>query len=147
MDERRRPVRARAQIRTRAKQLRREETTAETWLWNGLRGWDFAKFRRQHPVDRFILDFYCPAVKLAVEVDGSVHDDQKERDEARTAVLRARGIEVIRFTNDEVMADTRAVLHRIKLAVRARTRSDSPLPCSPMGEGGRRSRPGEGRPG
>jgi very-short-patch-repair endonuclease len=120
MDERG-PVRARAQIRTRARELRRSETAAETWLWNALRGWGFAKFRRQHPLDRFILDFYCPSAKLCVEVDGSVHDGQGERDEARSEVLRARGIEVIRFTNDEVMGDTRAVLRRIKDTVRTRT--------------------------
>ena len=58
------------ELRGRARELRREGTAAEERLWNGLRGWRFAKFRRQHPLGRFILDFYCPAARLCIEVDG-----------------------------------------------------------------------------
>jgi very-short-patch-repair endonuclease len=106
------------ELGARAKELRHAPTRAEDLLWNGLRGWNFATFRRQHPVDRFILDFYCPAARLCVEVDGGVHDEQKERDEARTEHLAARGIRVIRFRNEEVITDCRAVLRQIKSELR-----------------------------
>jgi very-short-patch-repair endonuclease len=124
-------LRGSVEVRLQARALRRQMTAAEAELWNGLRGWGFAKFRRQHPVDRFILDFYCPAARLCVELDGSVHDAQADRDEARTAVLEARGIHVLRFRNHEVETDCRSVLHRIKAAVRARSsiaESDPPGP-------------------
>jgi very-short-patch-repair endonuclease len=117
----RRAVRSRSVIRERSRELRREQTEAERELWNGIRGWGIAKFRRQHPLDRFILDFYCPSARLCIEVDGSVHDGKEDRDAARSEVLEARGIAVIRFTNDEVLHDTRGVLHRIKREVRARS--------------------------
>ena len=121
MDGGRRRVRgASAEIGTRARELRYAPTRAEDRLWNALRGWNLAKFRRQHPFERFILDFYCPAAKLCVEVDGDIHDEQVERDAARTELLNAHGIRVIRFRNDEVLGDTRSVLRRIETALKAR---------------------------
>jgi very-short-patch-repair endonuclease len=114
------------EIRARARELRRAATAAEERLWNGLRGWGIARFRRQHPLDGLVLDFYCHAVKLCVEVDGEVHDHQAQRDAARTTILETRGIKVIRFRNEEVMADTRAVLFRIKDEVRAREKLLAP---------------------
>jgi very-short-patch-repair endonuclease len=75
------------------------------------------RFRRQHAIDRFVLDFYCPAHKLAVEVDGAVHDtaDQAERDAGRTQALEQLGIRVIRIRNEEVR-DIWTVLARIAAA-------------------------------
>jgi very-short-patch-repair endonuclease len=70
-------------------------------------------FRRQHAVDRFVLDFYCPALKLCIEVDGEIHVDQVERDEARSEVLATRGIRVVRFTNEQALKDLPAVLRQI----------------------------------
>jgi very-short-patch-repair endonuclease len=83
-----------------ARDMRRAPTAAEEKLWGALRGNQVAglKFRRQHPVGRFVLDFYCPACKLVVEVDGDVHDEQQERDAARTRVLEAYGYCVLRFS-------------------------------------------------
>jgi very-short-patch-repair endonuclease len=102
-----------------AVRLRRRATDAEERLWKGLRGWRIAKFRRQHPIDRFVLDFYCPSARLCVELDGNVHDGpvQAERDHARSAALAVLGIHVIRFSNAEVLTDTRSVLRRIQAAV------------------------------
>jgi very-short-patch-repair endonuclease len=108
------------ELEARARVLRHSPTRAEDFLWNGLRGWKLAKFRRQHPVDRFILDFYCASAKLCIEVDGGIHDEQQERDAARTEYLSARGIRVIRFTNDEVLGDMRSVLRRIEAALKHR---------------------------
>lgn len=67
-------------------------------------------------VDRFILDFYCASRKLCVELDGSVHDGQEERDEARSELLRIRGITVIRFRDEEVLNELPAVLQAIRTA-------------------------------
>ena len=100
-----------------ARALRREMTEAERALWNGLRGWKLAggvRFRRQHPLDRFILDFYCAPHRLCVEVDGGIHDMQRERDAARDAALAAMSIRTIRVRNEEVLADLPTVLRRIE---------------------------------
>ncbi len=80
------------ELDARARELRHAPTRAEDLLWNTLCGWGLAKFRRQHPVHRFILDFYCASAKLCIEVDGGIHDEQQERDAARTEYLNARGI-------------------------------------------------------
>jgi very-short-patch-repair endonuclease len=87
--------------------LRSEPTRAESEMWHGLRSSRAGgyKFRRQHSLGPFIVDFYCPEFHLAVEVDGATHDDpeQKEYDERRTQYLKAEGIDVIRFTDGEVL--------------------------------------------
>ena len=102
-----------------ARRLRSEMTDAERQLWDALRGEGIRgmRFRRQHAIDRFVLDFYCPAHKLAVEVDGAVQDDpdQAERDAARTQALEQLGIRVIRVRNEEVR-DIWSVLARIAAA-------------------------------
>lgn len=103
-----------------ARELRREMTPAEKKLWNALRKQRLAdlRFRRQHPVGRFVLDFYCPATKLGIEVDGGVHDEQIERDRVRTMALESAGYTVLRFRNDEVLNDLPSVLRRIEGAAR-----------------------------
>ena len=101
-----------------ARELRRNETPAERALWRVLRdrGVNGLRFRRQHPLGGFVLDFYCAEVSLCVEVDGGVHDAQQERDAHRTASLALRGIRVIRFRNEEVLTDLPFVLRRIAKA-------------------------------
>jgi very-short-patch-repair endonuclease len=102
-----------------ARRFRHDQTSAEEVLWQVLRDrqLDGIKFRRQVPISRFILDFYCPAARFVIELDGPVHDQQRERDAARSAVLEARGYRVIRFRNDEVFDDLAGVLARIVAAV------------------------------
>ena len=102
-----------------ARRLRQDQTEAEEVLWQMLRDRQLRgiKFRRQTPMGRFILDFYCPAAKLVIELDGAVHDQQQERDTARTAELEARGFRVIRFRNEEVFEALPSVLDRIVAAV------------------------------
>jgi very-short-patch-repair endonuclease len=82
----------------------------EVLLWRRIRGADI-RFRRQHPLGRYVLDFYCPAAKLAIEVDGLAHDmgERPTRDEIRTEWLGAEGIEVLRIPAKEVLADPDAV--------------------------------------
>jgi len=104
------------EIQQRAKELRKRMTFAEQVVWQMLRkhrqhGF---YFRRQHPVGRFILDFCCAQAKLCVEIDGPIHDDQRERDAERTAWLEAAGYRVIRFRNEEVLEATHLVAQRIQ---------------------------------
>ena len=99
----------------RAKELRREMTPAEKILWKELRAHKLGvHFRRQQVIQGFIVDFYCHKSALVVEVDGDVHDLQKEEDERREKVLSALGLRVVRFGNDEVMRSPLAVVGKIK---------------------------------
>jgi very-short-patch-repair endonuclease len=104
-------------VRQAAREMRKNPTPAEKALWRVLRdrAVNGLRFRRQHTMDGLVLDFYCPEVRLCVELDGGVHDsgDQRERDAARTAHLQARDIRVLRFRNEEVLSDMRSVLTRI----------------------------------
>ena len=100
---------------TRVRRLRRESTVPERLLWSRLRarGLGQVKFRRQHPVGPYVVDFYCAAASLVVEIDGVSHEEQEAYDEKRTAYLVSRGLRVVRFTNDEVLADADAVARTI----------------------------------
>ena len=95
-----------------ARRLRQQLTPAEDKLWSALRGRQLVglKFRCQHPVGRFIVDFYCPSCKLVIEVDGDIHTQRKAYDEARTEQLQSFGYRVLRFTNEEVLNDLQTVL-------------------------------------
>ncbi|XGV97031.1 MAG: endonuclease domain-containing protein [Leptolyngbya sp. BL-A-14] len=110
-----------------ARQLRKRLTPAEVQLWNALNRRQLAglKFRCQHPVGRFIVDFYCPSCKLVIEVDGEIHIQQEASDEARTEKLRSFGYQVLRFTNEEVLSDLQTVLTRILQATTAQFCSES----------------------
>ncbi len=101
----------------RARYMRQNPTPAEKILWKRLRGKQVGgfHFRRQHPIGRFIVDFYCSAARLVIEIDGSIHDttEQKEYDAAREAHLEEIGLRVLRFSNAEVMNATDAVVEAI----------------------------------
>ena len=100
-----------------ARQLRKDQTDAERLMWSLLRDRRLAgfKFRRQHPVEPYILDFYCHEARLAVELDGGQHNepDERARDARRTAFLEDQGIRVLRFWNNEVFTNTEGVLQAI----------------------------------
>lgn len=100
-----------------ARELQTKQTNAETLPWLFLRNRDYCgfKFRRQHPVGGYILDFYCHEAKLAIELDGSGHADgeRKRYDAERTKVLEGAGIKVLRFWNDEVLKELESVLEEI----------------------------------
>ncbi len=101
-----------------ARALRQTETLAEDVLWEALRGrrLNGLRFRRQHAVGRFVLDFFCSRHKLAIEVDGGVHDGRAEQDAWRTDYLATYGYRVLRVTNDEVLTDLAGTLDRILTA-------------------------------
>ena len=119
MTKPRRRWRTTAAIHERAKRLRRQQTPAEIRLWRHLRGKQIhgLKCRRQHPIGRFIVDFYCAAHKLVIELDGDSHADQEAYDRARTEWLEERGYRVIRFTNRQVCNELPAVLEAIVKAL------------------------------
>ena len=108
-------LRTTATIQECAKQLRQEQTPAEQKLWSRLRRKQLhrLKFRRQHPIGRFVVDFCCASQALVVEVDGDSHSAQVETDQERTAWLEDRGYRVIRFTNRQVERQIDAVLDEI----------------------------------
>ena len=94
--------------------LRARLTPAEARVWAQLQGGQIAgrKFRRQHSIGPYIVDFYCPGERLVIELDGAAHDDAEawRRDAARTDYLMAQGVRVIRFENCEVMENLEGVL-------------------------------------
>ncbi|TWU55200.1 endonuclease domain-containing protein [Rubripirellula reticaptiva] len=96
----------------RAKSLRATQTEAEGLLWSVLRGKQLCemKFRRQHPIEPFFVDFACVAERLVVELDGEYHDSVQQKDLRRQEYLVGRGWTVIRFTNEEVLRDVDSVL-------------------------------------
>jgi very-short-patch-repair endonuclease len=95
-------------------ELRKNQTPQEVILWAHLRGAQLGfKFKRQHSVGPYILDFYCPDKKLAVELDGSQHIENKEYDQERTNYLLVLEIQTIRFWNNEVNTNINGVIQEI----------------------------------
>ncbi|MCS7301595.1 MAG: rRNA maturation RNAse YbeY, partial [Fimbriimonadales bacterium] len=118
-----------------ARQKRREPTPAEKRLWKYLRNRQLLgfKFRRQHTIERFIVDFYCPEAKLVIEVDGEIHDYTPEEDRIRQAFLEFNGFRVLRFRNEEVFYQIQDVLKRIRQALESNL--TPPPPHAACGEG------------
>ena len=95
------------------RELRNHPTAAEASLWYRLRGSRLGvKFRRQHGIGPYVVDFYCPTARLAIELDGDSHCSQEvaKRDSMRQAWMEAQGVRVLRFLNDDVFNDIEAVL-------------------------------------
>jgi uncharacterized radical SAM protein YgiQ len=119
-----------------ARELRTHQTDAEHLIWEILRAKRFLgfKFRRQHPVGRYILDFYCAEKNLAIEIDGGQHAEQLGYDEVRSKYLEEQGIRVLRFWNNEVLKETDGVVEAIFQALDVRIPSP-PAPPPLAGEG------------
>lgn len=102
-------------LRAYAREMRSHMTDAEALLWKLLHNRRIAnaKFRRQHPVGRYILDFYCDEKKLAVELDGSQHMNAVDYDQKREAWLKSQGVRILRFWNNQVLAETESVMEAI----------------------------------
>ena len=94
-----------------AKQLRRESTYPERKLWGVLRGRQLGglKFRRQHPVGPYLVDYYCHEHQLVIELDGDSHSERADYDRQRQAFLEESGYRVLRIANDDVLHDDEAV--------------------------------------
>ena len=113
-----------------ARELWARETDAEDLLWKSLRGRRLGglKFRRQHPIGPFVVDFFCVERRLAIELDGEVHDEQQEHDAEREALLVSAGFRVIRFTNEAVQKQLSTVLASIQAAAREEPTPRPPAP-------------------
>jgi very-short-patch-repair endonuclease len=116
-----------------AKELRKEPTSAEQLMWDNLRdrNIDNLKFRRQHPIDKYIADFYCHEKLIVVEIDGSIHSlkENKDYDKVRDEYFKGLGITVIRFTNDKVLIDMSGTLKKIRdtakaITIQSRTKNE-----------------------
>ena len=96
----------------RARRLRKDAPFPEPLLWTRLRNRQVGSlyFRRQHPVGQYIVDFYCAATKLVIELDGESHDDRRQYDAERTTFLESQGLRVIRFADDHVLNDLDGVV-------------------------------------
>ncbi|MFH1746903.1 MAG: DUF559 domain-containing protein [Planctomycetota bacterium] len=103
------------QTTTRARQMRQEAPFHERLLWSRLRNGQLGdlRFRRQHPVGPYIVDFYCARAKLAIELDGVSHEGRELYDEKRTEYLESQGLRVVRYADDEVLRDLDGVVYRI----------------------------------
>ena len=108
-------------LKQRRRELRRNQTETERTLWAHLRNKQFygIKFFRQYSIGPYILDFYCPTMKVAVELDGGQHNqcENKEYDTARSEYLKAQGIDVMRFWNNEILLDVESVLSELTMKV------------------------------
>ena len=100
-----------------AKELRNNETEAEKIIWEKLKNNKIKnlKFRRQHPISIYIADFYCHQLKLVIEIDGEYHWSKEQiiKDKERTDILNFNGLEIIRFTNNEVLNNINWVMEKI----------------------------------
>jgi imidazole glycerol-phosphate synthase subunit HisF len=108
----------------RAAILRKQQTFAEEILWNHLRTKPYGfKFRRQHPFACYILDFYCHQLKLAIEVDGSIHqlEEVKQNDQERQKQLENEGLSFLRFSNNELRLRPEDVILRIEIYLKEKT--------------------------
>ncbi|MHB0967469.1 MAG: endonuclease domain-containing protein [Bellilinea sp.] len=113
------PIQTKNQTRANARQLRRDQTLAETKLWLALRSHQLENihFRRQHPIGNYIVDFCAPQAKLIIELDGSQHLEQQEYDAERTEFLESKGYRVLRFWNRDVLNNLDGVMIMILDAV------------------------------
>jgi very-short-patch-repair endonuclease len=108
-----------------ARILRKNMTHCETLLWERLKKKQIygLHFRRQHPIERYIADFYCHEVKLVIEIDGEIHNQQEDYDDGRSAEMEKYDIKTIRFRNDEVETSIDEVIEKIQLIVKERLKS------------------------
>jgi very-short-patch-repair endonuclease len=108
-----------------ARLLREDMTRCEDLLWERIKGKQICglRFRRQHPIDIFIADFYCHRIRLVVEIDGEIHNSQKDYDIGRSAVMEKYDIKVIRFTNEDVEFNIEKVIHNIEIIIKERISS------------------------
>ncbi len=98
-----------------ARNLRQESTPEEKKVWNALRNrkYNNYKFRRQHVIEGFVVDFYCQKLNLAIEIDGKIHERQKDYDQLRQQLIEEKGIKFIRITNEEVNKDINILFSKL----------------------------------
>ena len=113
---------AKAEVFTLALLMRKNSTEAERAMWKILRKFRHSgfPFRRQHPIEFYIADFYCHKLRLVIEVDGEIHTEKEiqKHDEGRTGELERLGIKVLRFTNNQILHDSDLVVEKINATIK-----------------------------
>ena len=113
---------AKAELFTLALQMRKNPTEAERAMWKILRKFRQSgfPFRRQHPIEFYIADFYCHNLRLVIEVDGEIHTEKgiQSHDEGRTGELERFGIKVLRFTNNQILHESNLVVEKINATIK-----------------------------
>ena len=125
------PARQNPKLKDHARELRANSTDAEKALWQKIRGQQLgARFRRQHIIEPFIVDFYCVEVKLAIELDGGQHGEAKDKryDEQRARYLESMGIFILRFWNNDVLRNIDGVMSAIAVRIESLKVSSAPPP-------------------
>jgi len=99
--------------------LRKNQTPSEEIMWEVLRWKQLAwlKFRRQHPFGRYIADFFCSKEKIVIEIDGKIHDNQKEYDDIRESIIEQYWVKILRFSNDQISNNLEEILEEIVLSL------------------------------
>ena len=121
-----------------AREFRKEPTKGEKILWGALRGkkLDGIKFRRQQPIGYFVVDFYTAAFRLVIEVDGAIHEQQKEADETRQSILEELGLTVMRINTEVVETNLLIALDMIRNTIREISQNKKQnIPSPLVGEG------------
>ncbi|CAN5404858.1 hypothetical protein BH09CHL1_BH09CHL1_18260 [soil metagenome] len=130
MDHQKRVRGASPELVDSARELRRKQTPAENRFWDAIRNRSAYSFRirRQHPIGTYVLDFWIPSLRIAIEIDGDIHleADVSANDSSRTEWLESRGILVVRFTNAEILDDLERVLQTIDRLINMRKHQQSP---------------------
>ncbi len=132
-----------------ARENRKNPTSAEKKLWyEALRNkrLDNLKFTRQKPLGEYIVDFYCAELMLAIEIDGDTHAEQEEYDKNRTENLNKYGIEVVRYTNSEVLNNLEGVYEDLRQRLSERKNPKSATPLTPLDKGGSNNQPKSATP-
>ncbi len=113
-------------LKSRARRLRKAGNLAESLLWLQLKGRQMLgyDFHRQRPIADYIVDFYCPGLKLAIEIDGVTHADRAEEDRVRQERIEALGVSVLRFMDRDVRRNLQGVLSSIEEWIRAHDREE-----------------------
>ena len=113
------PYKKHLSSKSKSRHLRKRATPVETILWEEIRNRKLGglKFRRQHPVLRYILDFYCAEKNIGIELDGSIHDTQEEYDKLRDQVILEKGIQILRISNQEILEDIEKVKSKILISI------------------------------
>jgi very-short-patch-repair endonuclease len=122
-----------------AREFRKEPTLGEKILWNALRckKLDGIKFRRQQPIGYFVVDFYNSVYRLVIEVDGPIHNDQRDMDKARQEILEALGLVVVRIKTEIVEKNLPMTLELIRTSIREiKKHQNFPSPYMGEGQGG-----------
>ena len=121
-------------LKFRSRDLRNKSTVSEVILWNNLKRKQLGfQFLRQKPINNYIVDFYCKELKLAIELDGSSHDNKREDDSFRQGQLESFGITFLRFSNNRVLNNIEGVLAEIK--IKAKLIKTSPAFQAPPSKG------------